>query len=143
MNQLEFPVRQLIPPGPRPASAVLIKSPAGGLPRGRTTLLVGGPGSGKTIFALQCLVHGARDHKEPGIFVAFEEVETRLKQVRLDAEEAVLEVRAKSLQTELLAKQVEKTLLAQTKSSRESELKRGRLRMRELRGADLAKVKPK
>src|SRR6202012_2288729 len=31
----------------------------GGLPRGRTTLLVGGPGSGKTIFALQFLVHGA------------------------------------------------------------------------------------
>lgn len=32
----------------------------GGLPRGRTTLLVGGPGSGKTILALQFLVHGAR-----------------------------------------------------------------------------------
>jgi len=34
----------------------------------------------------------------------------RLKRVRLDAEEAVLEVRAKSLQTELVAKQAEKTL---------------------------------
>jgi len=32
----------------------------GGLPRSRTTLLVGGPGSGKTIFALQFLVHGAQ-----------------------------------------------------------------------------------
>ena len=32
----------------------------GGLPHGRTTLLVGGPGSGKTIFALQFLAHGAR-----------------------------------------------------------------------------------
>jgi circadian clock protein KaiC len=45
----------------------------GGLPRGRTTLLEGGPGSGKTIMALQSLVHGARAHDEPGIFVAFEE----------------------------------------------------------------------
>jgi circadian clock protein KaiC len=50
----------------------------GGLPRSRTTLLVGGPGSGKTIFALQFLVHGARDCREPGIFVAFEETSARI-----------------------------------------------------------------
>ena len=50
----------------------------GGLPRGRTTLLVGGPGSGKTIFALQFLVHGAQELKEPGILVAFEETSRRL-----------------------------------------------------------------
>lgn len=50
----------------------------GGLPHGRTTLLVGGPGSGKTIFALQFLVHGAQDCKEPGIFVAFEESAERI-----------------------------------------------------------------
>jgi circadian clock protein KaiC len=50
----------------------------GGLPRGRTTLLVGGPGSGKTLFALQFLVHGAQDCKEPGIFVAFEESSKRI-----------------------------------------------------------------
>lgn len=50
----------------------------GGLPRGRTTLLVGGPGSGKTILALQFLVHGAQACKEPGIFVAFEESSTRI-----------------------------------------------------------------
>jgi circadian clock protein KaiC len=50
----------------------------GGLPRGRTTLLAGGPGSGKTIFALQFLVSGARDFNEPGIFVAFEETVERL-----------------------------------------------------------------
>ena len=45
----------------------------GGLPKNRTTLVLGGPGSGKTIFALQTLVNGARDFGEPGIFVAFEE----------------------------------------------------------------------
>jgi circadian clock protein KaiC len=44
----------------------------GGLPRGRTTLLMGTPGAGKTVFALQTLVNGARAG-EPGIFVAFEE----------------------------------------------------------------------
>ena len=50
----------------------------GGLPRGRTTLLLGGPGSGKTIFALEFLVHGVRNLKEPGIFVAFEEHSRRI-----------------------------------------------------------------
>src|SRR5688572_20245484 len=50
----------------------------GGLPRGRTTLLVGGSGSGKTILALQFLVHGAQRYDEPGIFVAFEETPARI-----------------------------------------------------------------
>jgi len=46
---------------------------AGGLPRGGTTLLMGGPGSGKTVLALQILVNGAIAHGTPGIFVTFEE----------------------------------------------------------------------
>lgn len=45
----------------------------GGLPRARTTLVMGGPGCGKTVFALQTLVNGARDGGEAGLFVAFEE----------------------------------------------------------------------
>ena len=45
----------------------------GGLPRGCTTLVMGGPGCGKTVLALQSLVNGARLYNEPGIFVAFEE----------------------------------------------------------------------
>jgi len=45
----------------------------GGLPRYRTSLLKGGPGSGKTVFALQSLVNAVRRRQEPGIFVAFEE----------------------------------------------------------------------
>jgi len=67
------------------------------------------------------------------------EVAGKLKRVSLDAEEAVLEVRAKSLQTELIAKKVEKTLLVRTTASRKGELSHGRIRMRELRGADVAK----
>jgi circadian clock protein KaiC len=45
----------------------------GGLPRNRISLLKGGPGSGKTVFALQSLVNAARQREEAGIFVAFEE----------------------------------------------------------------------
>lgn len=45
----------------------------GGLPLRRTSLLVGGPGSGKTVFALQTLANCARQSNVPGIFVAFEE----------------------------------------------------------------------
>ena len=45
----------------------------GGLPRGRTTLVMGGPGCGKTVFALQALVNNARRNREASIFVAFEE----------------------------------------------------------------------
>jgi len=66
------------------------------------------------------------------------DVAGKLKRVRLDADEAELEVRLKSLQTELVAKQVEKALLTRTTESRERELSRGRTRMKELRGADAA-----
>lgn len=45
----------------------------GGIPRHRTTLVTGGPGSGKTVFALQSLVYGASGKGEAGMFVAFEE----------------------------------------------------------------------
>jgi circadian clock protein KaiC len=45
----------------------------GGLPRNRTTLVMGGPGTGKSVFALQTLVSAASQRKQPGIFVAFEE----------------------------------------------------------------------
>ena len=66
------------------------------------------------------------------------EVAGRVKRVRLDAEEAELEVRLKALQVELEAKQVEKALLVSTTESREGVLSQGRSRMRELRGADTA-----
>lgn len=50
----------------------------GGLPRGRVTVVSGGAGSGKTIFATQALVHGAQHRAEPGLFVAFEESPQRI-----------------------------------------------------------------
>ena len=45
----------------------------GGLPQGRTTLLAGSTGSGKTVFGLQFLANGARDFDEPGVLVTFAE----------------------------------------------------------------------
>jgi circadian clock protein KaiC len=93
----------------------------------------------------EVLMGTLRWEKEAAERVANEvaEVAGKLKRVSLDAEEAVLEVRAKSLQTELVAKKVEKTLLAHTTESRQGELKRARMRMRELRGGDVAFAKPR
>lgn len=46
---------------------------SGGFPQGRTILVVGGPGTGKTIFAAQFLFRGIYEHKENGIFVSLDE----------------------------------------------------------------------
>jgi len=91
----------------------------------------------------EVLMGTLRWEKESAERVANEvaEVAGKLKRVTLNAEEAVLKVRAKSMDTELLAKQVEKTLLDRTTQSRKGELSRGRVRMRELRGGDRAGVR--
>jgi circadian clock protein KaiC len=68
---------------PRPASHDLAKTSTGirgldeitrgGLPKGRPTLVCGGPGSGKTLLALTFLVNGAVRFGEPGVLLTFEE----------------------------------------------------------------------
>ena len=45
----------------------------GGLPRGRPTLISGGPGAGKTLFGMEFLVQGITQYNEPGVFMSFEE----------------------------------------------------------------------
>jgi circadian clock protein KaiC len=65
-----------------PASG-LVKAPTGikgldeltfgGLPAGRTTLVCGSAGCGKTLLAATFLAHGAREFGEPGVFMSFEE----------------------------------------------------------------------
>ena len=45
----------------------------GGLPIGRSTLISGTSGTGKTVFSLNFLYNGIRQYNEPGIFVTFEE----------------------------------------------------------------------
>lgn len=50
----------------------------GGLPQGRPSLICGAAGCGKTIFAMEFIVHGA-EMGEPGVFVSFEETAEDLK----------------------------------------------------------------
>ncbi len=50
----------------------------GGLPKGRPTLVCGGAGCGKTLFAMEFLVRGATEYNEPGVFLSFEETEKEL-----------------------------------------------------------------
>jgi circadian clock protein KaiC len=52
----------------------------GGLPRGRPTLVCGGPGCGKTLFAAEFLIRGATQFNEPGAFITFEETGEELAQ---------------------------------------------------------------
>lgn len=93
----------------------------------------------------EVLMGAMRWQKESAERVANEvaEVAGKLKRVTLDAQQAELEVRMKAVQTELIAKQVEKTLLGRTTASRKAEIMRGRVRMRELRGGDAAAPKRK
>jgi circadian clock protein KaiC len=51
----------------------------GGLPQGRPTLVAGGAGSGKTMFCMEFIVHGAVKYDEPGVYVSFEENISDLK----------------------------------------------------------------
>ncbi|MFA5860980.1 MAG: circadian clock protein KaiC [Candidatus Thermoplasmatota archaeon] len=50
----------------------------GGLPRGRATAIYGNVGSGKSVFAMECLVHAAREGDEPGVFLSFAESEKEI-----------------------------------------------------------------
>ncbi len=51
----------------------------GGLPQGRSTLVAGTAGAGKTVFALQLLAEGGLKADEAGIFVTFEEPPERVR----------------------------------------------------------------
>ncbi|QDT53618.1 Circadian clock protein kinase KaiC [Caulifigura coniformis] len=69
--------------GHAPHSKGLAKSPTGiagldeitggGVPQGRTTLVCGSAGCGKTLFAMEFLVRGATQFGEPGVCMTFEE----------------------------------------------------------------------
>ncbi len=50
----------------------------GGFPTGRTTLICGSAGCGKTLLAMEFLIRGATEFNEPGAFLAFEETNKEL-----------------------------------------------------------------
>lgn len=52
----------------------------GGFVRNSTVLVEGGTGSGKTLFCLQYLHHGAIEYNEPGVFISFAESEEMIFQ---------------------------------------------------------------
>ncbi|MGZ8464592.1 MAG: circadian clock protein KaiC, partial [Candidatus Binatia bacterium] len=52
----------------------------GGLPRGRTSLIAGTAGAGKTLLGMEFIYRGVTQFGEPGVVMAFEENETELTQ---------------------------------------------------------------
>ena len=67
----------------------------GGLPAGRPTLVCGGAGAGKTMFAAEFIVRGATKYGEPGVFMMFEE----------NAQELTANVRSMGFDLDKLVKQ--------------------------------------
>ena len=51
----------------------------GGLPKGRPTLICGGPGCGKSLMGIEFLVRGALQYGEPGVLMTFEETEEDIR----------------------------------------------------------------
>jgi circadian clock protein KaiC len=69
--------RKILPKSPTNIQG-LDEITGGGLPKGRPTLVCGGAGCGKTLFAMEFLVRGATLYKEPGVFISFEETAQEL-----------------------------------------------------------------
>jgi KaiC/GvpD/RAD55 family RecA-like ATPase len=55
----------------------------GGFPENSSILVCGGPGCGKTIFALEYLLRGSRDFNEKGLYVTFEQTAEALREQAL------------------------------------------------------------
>jgi circadian clock protein KaiC len=74
----------------RPGLGQLSKTPTGipgldevtngGLPQGRPTLVCGSAGAGKTLLAVEFLVRGATQFREPGVLMMFEETAEEISQ---------------------------------------------------------------
>ncbi len=80
MTGAETATRPELPPLPKCPTGIagLDDVTGGGLPRGRPTLVCGGPGCGKTLLAAEFLVRGATRFGEPGVFMLFEETAAEL-----------------------------------------------------------------
>ncbi len=65
----------------------------GGLPRGRPTLICGGPGCGKSLMGIEFLVRGATQYNEPGVLMTFEEtredIRTNVASLGFDIEDLI------------------------------------------------------
>ncbi len=50
-----------------------------GYPKGNSIVVMGGPGSGKSIFGMQYVYNGASKYDEPGIYVTLEEMPDKIR----------------------------------------------------------------
>ncbi|MEI6568742.1 MAG: ATPase domain-containing protein, partial [Verrucomicrobiota bacterium] len=78
MDKMKIPSPTLTLPKSLTGIQGLDEITGGGIPKGRPTLVCGSAGCGKTLFAMEFLVHGALRYNEPGVFLAFEETEKDL-----------------------------------------------------------------
>jgi circadian clock protein KaiC len=79
----------MLGPKPKVVRPSLAKAPTGiygldevtegGLPKGRVTLVCGSAGCGKSLFAMEFLVHGAVRYGEAGVCMDFDETEEKLR----------------------------------------------------------------
>jgi circadian clock protein KaiC len=79
-SKMQYPAsRKQLPKSPTGIQG-LDEITGGGLPKGRSTLVCGGAGCGKTLLAMEFLVRGATQFNEPGVFMTFEETTKDLTQ---------------------------------------------------------------
>jgi len=78
-NELNASPSELLPPKTATGIAGLDEILLGGLPAGRTTLVRGGPGTGKTVLGVEFVYRGALEG-EPGVYLSFEESAATLRQ---------------------------------------------------------------
>lgn len=91
----------------------------GGFPQGSSILICGGPGTGKTIFSSEFLLHGAKDFNEKGLYVTFEQraeaVKDQAKQFGWDIED--LEKKGKIKVMSVPASKIEKSIIKDIKDT--------------------------
>jgi circadian clock protein KaiC len=73
-SDVALPVLEKVPTGIQGLDEIT----AGGIPKGRPTLIYGSAGSGKTLMGMEFLVRGVIQYNEPGVFMSFEETEGEL-----------------------------------------------------------------
>ena len=85
----------------------------GGFPKGRSTLLCGSAGCGKTLFGIQFLIKGITEYNEPGVFMSFEETKSDLamnvKSLGIDLEKLVADNKLRIDHVKIQRSEIEET----------------------------------
>ena len=85
----------------------------GGFPQGRTVLICGGAGCGKSLMGIQFLAKGILDHNEPGVMMSFEETTTDViqnaKSIGTDIEKLISDKKLKIDHVRIERSEIEET----------------------------------